>query len=200
MSAAPEVRLARPDEWRAVGEVLGRSFWDDPVWNWVCPDRRRRERHLGDGLAQVVRPLCAKGWVWTVDGVLGAAVWAPPGKWRQPPREVLGAVPPMARAIGLRHVRRAVRGLARMEHGHPPEEHWYLEILGVHPDHQGQGLGSALMRPVLDRCDAEGLPAYLESSSPRSALLYRRHGFTETEEFPLGPECPPTWRMWRDPR
>jgi hypothetical protein len=55
------------------------------------------------------------------------------------------------------------------------------------------------MRPVLDRCDAEKVPAYLEATSPRNRALYERHGFEVTEEFTLGPESPPLWRMWRPP-
>jgi len=192
-----QVRPARPDEWQAVGEVLARSFWDDPCWAWVCPDPARLRRHLGRALGRAVRPKIDRGWVWTADGVPGAAVWAAPGRWKQPVREGLPAMPAFVRAIGLRDVPKALRAFAAMEHGHPREEHWYLEILGVHPDQQGQGLGSALMQPVLDQCAAQGLPAYLESSTDRSALLYRRHGFEETERFPMGPGSPFQRRMWR---
>ena len=194
------VRLARPDEWRAVGEVLARSFWDDPCWAWVCPDPAKMRRHLGLAIGRTVRPKIAKGWVWTVDGVHGASVWAAPRRWKQPVGEALPAVPAFVRAIGLRDVPKALRGFAAMEQGHPVEEHWYLEILGVHPEQQGKGLGSALMQPVLERCEAEGLPAYLESSTDRSALLYRRHGFEEFERFPMGPGSPPQRRMWREAR
>ena len=138
--------------------------------------------------------------MWTVDGAHGASVWAAPGSWKQPIGEALPAVPAFVRAIGLRDVPKALRGFAAMEHGHPGEEHWYLEILGVHPDHQGKGLGSALMQPVLERCEAEGLPAYLESSTDRSAPLYRRLGFEEFDRFPMGPGSPPQRRMWREVR
>ncbi|MFM7063321.1 MAG: GNAT family N-acetyltransferase [Actinomycetes bacterium] len=195
--SSTRVRRARPDEWRAVGEVLARSFWDDPCWAWVCADPVRMRRHLGLALGRAVRPKIDHGWVWTVDGVPGAAVWAAPGRWRQPVREGLPSLPAFARAVGLRHVPRGLRAVQAMEHGHPREEHWYLEILGVHPDQQGRGLGSALMQPVLDQCRTEGLPAYLESSTDRSALLYRRHGFEELERFPMGPGSPLQRRMWR---
>jgi hypothetical protein len=61
-------------------------------------------------------------------------------------------------------------------------------------------LGSALLAPVLQRCDSDGLPAYLEASSPRNRALYERQGFAVTEEFALGRGAPPQWRMWREPR
>ena len=48
---------------------------------------------------------------------------------------------------------------------HPEEPHWYLPFVGTRPDRQSRGLGSAVMRPVLDACDVAGLPAYLEATS-----------------------------------
>jgi GNAT superfamily N-acetyltransferase len=64
---------------------------------------------------------------------------------------------------------------------------------------QGRGLGAALLAPVLERCDGERKPAFLEASSPRNRALYERHGFEVMEEFALGRDAPPQWRMWREP-
>jgi ribosomal protein S18 acetylase RimI-like enzyme len=47
---------------------------------------------------------------------------------------------------------------------HPREPHRYLCLLGTDPDKQGRGHGSAVLQPVLDRCEDDGLPANLESS------------------------------------
>ncbi len=60
---------------------------------------------------------------------------------------------------------------------HPHEPHWYLATLGTAVEQQGKGVGGALLRPVLEHCDAEGLPCYLESSKERNVPFYRRHGF-----------------------
>ena len=43
--------------------------------------------------------------------------------------------------------------------------------MGFEPEWQGRGLSTALLRPVLERCDDEKLPAYLEASSPRNRAL-----------------------------
>ena len=63
------------------------------------------------------------------------------------------------------------------------EPHYYFADIGVAPRVQGTGIGSALMRPTLERCDAQGLSAYLEASSERNAALYERLGFRLIREL-----------------
>ena len=72
-----------------------------------------------------------------------------------------------------------------------------VEQLGALPLHEVTG---ALLAAVLERCDRERMPAFLEASRARNRDLYERHGFTVTEEFRLGRGAPPQWRMWREPR
>lgn len=88
--------------------------------------------------------------------------------------------------------------LTILERRHPRQRHYYLPYIGVRPAAQGRGLGTGLLAPVLERCDRERLPAYLEASSPDNARLYRRLGFTTREIIrPLG--SPPIELMIRDP-
>ena len=58
-----------------------------------------------------------------------------------------------------------------------PFPHWYLQIIGVAPEHQGKGFSSQLMRPMLARFDREGLPCYLETQTEKNVAIYRRFGF-----------------------
>ncbi len=88
----------------------------------------------------------------------------------------------------------------RLERRHPSaSEHWYLHYLGVEPRRQGRGLGGDLLRPVLDLCDREGIPSYLESSTERNRVLYERNGYSLTGSFPMPAAGPKLHEMWRDP-
>ncbi len=77
--------------------------------------------------------------------------------------------------------------------------HAYLMFLGVSRAAQGHGVGSRLLKVGTDRCDAAGLPAYLETQTERAIALYRRHGFEVTSENRPRPDAPPLWSMWREP-
>lgn len=200
MSAAHSVRPAVGDEWRPLGHLLGAAFQDDPVWEWVTPDPTRRARHLGRAFAQLLKRRTRAGTVWTTSDLSGAAMWAEPGDWRETPVEMARILPPMAAAIGLRLARSRTAALSAMERHHPTDPHWYLAILGADPARRGQGIGGALMEPMVQRCDEQGMAAYLESSKEANLAFYHRHGFEVTGQIQLAPDCPPLWSMWRTPR
>ena len=177
--------------------VLARAFRDDPVMSWVFPREATRVAWNRSFFRFRLRWMLRQEEVWTTDDGAGAALWAAPERWRLTPRETLG----LARffpATG-RHTGRVLRGLSLIEARHPETPHWYLAVLGTDPSRQGEGIGSRLLAPVLDGCDADEVPAYLESSKERNIAFYARHGFRVTEEVQL-PGGPPVWLMWRDPR
>lgn len=193
------VRPAQLADVRAIRAMLARAFDDDPVSRYLFPSDRRRPGGLRRffGL-QMRRDLLAHGGVYTTDGCLGAALWAPPGK--PPPsrlRAFLTVVPVVPYVMGAT-LRRSLRFLAQVEAIHPHEPHWYLETLGTEPARQGHGIGSAVLQPVLRQADAAGVRAYLESSKWENVPFYRRHGFEVTQEVHLE-DGPSIWAMWRDP-
>ena len=197
---AESVRKARGDEGATVAAALARAFYDDPAAAWVIPDDARRHALLERAFALFYERIWrAQEASYTTAQGVGAAVWELPGQWKLGIGAQLRLFPRLARTYG-RHLPRLIQAITALERDHPEEPHYYLPFVGVVPEWQGRGLGAALLRPMLDRCDAEGLPAYLEASSPRNRGLYERHGFAVTEEFRLGKGSPPLWRMWRAPR
>jgi GNAT superfamily N-acetyltransferase len=183
----------------AVAATLAAAFLDDPVQRWLFPDARRRRARLRRFFALEARHVALPhGASWHVAGERGAALLLPPGHWRLPLRLQALHGPGYARAFGTA-LPRALGVLAAMERRHPREPHWYVAFVGVVPAAQRQGLGAALLRPLLERCDRERLPAYLEASSPGSARLYERLGFRGDEHItPFG--SPPIRLMTRAPQ
>ena len=201
MPTGSSVRKATLADAPRLAQALASAFEDDPVIAWIFPDEHRRRRVLPVFMEFRLRNLAfPHDEVWmTADGS-AAAVWLPPpGRWQLSRPQQLRLLPPLVRFLGLRTVS-VLGGLDRMEARHPHDPpHWYLFILGTEQAAQGRGLGSALLAQVLARVDADGMPAYLESSSERNLALYGRHGFEITDEVVIS-GGPRIWPMWREPR
>lgn len=188
------LREATTDDVHRLKATLSEAFHDDPIFGWLMPDEQHRLARLRRFFAIQLRHVALPhGFVWTSSDLAGAILTMPPGQWRTPPRTVLAH----AATFG-RYQLRAARLLVAIESRHPREPHYYIAEIGVHPEMQGKGLGSALMQPTLDRCDREGLPAYLEASSERSAALYERLGFRITRKLRVA-GSPPLRLMLRPP-
>ena len=190
------VREADPGELRPISATLADAFAADPILRWLIPSGRdaRARRLFALELEHYVFPA---GRVLTTDDVRGASLELPPGRWRMPSSMGLSDAIGWLRVFG-RQLARASRTQQQFERGHLQEPHYYIRYVGVAARSQGQGLGSALLRPTLDRCDRERLPAYLEASSEASATLYERLGFMHFGEQRL-PGGPPFWPMRRPP-
>ncbi|MGO9558699.1 MAG: GNAT family N-acetyltransferase [Acidimicrobiales bacterium] len=203
MSSGPTIPTVRPAtsaDGQALTGMLVRAFADDPVANFFFAGRRRREIGLHSFFTSQLRhQYMPHGHVYTTEDLSGVALWGPPGRKRSDVAELLQLLP-TAPFLLSPHTVGALQLMFRVEGLHPTEPHWYLFTLGTAPERQGQGVGSALLRSMLEHIDEVGEPAYLESSKERNVPLYARFGFEVIDELPSKSGSPPIWRMWRDPR
>lgn len=196
----PEVRTAATADIPDVGAALAAAFDDDPVWGFLAPDASHwAERAAAWFRAEAKLKLAGHGEVLVDDQVRGAALWAPPKTWKATLGETAKVAPASLRLFRGRTIR-ALQTQTALERIHPREPHWYLAFLGTDPRHQGHGIGSALITSVTDRCDAEGMPAYLESSKESNIAFYARHGFVATDPIALPGGGPTMYPMWREPK
>ena len=173
--------------------ILTRAFAQDPPCRWLFPEDARYRNafpSLALGLGGA-----AFGDRTLVVHEHGAALWLAPGA--APDEEAIVALVETRVPESLREAAFAV--FSEMDVHHPSEPHWYLPIIGVTPERQGGGIGATLLAPVLERCDATGLPAYLEATTERSRRLYERLGFEARGEIRVA-DCPPIVPMLREPR
>jgi ribosomal protein S18 acetylase RimI-like enzyme len=199
-SSESPVRVATTGDIEAIASSLARAFEDDPVWVHLLADPASRLKRLRRYFVTAMRlQHIGHSSSYTDPACAGASLWDPPGHWRMTPSQYLRGTPGFFRTFGSGTVN-ATRTLSAVEKQHPKDPpHYYLAILGTDPDHQGKGIGSSLLRPVLDICDRDGVGAYLESSKESNIAFYARHGFEVTGEVRL-PGGPLVWPMWRDPR
>ena len=175
--------------------VMILAFAADPVARWMYRDPQRYLAYFGRFIRAFAGKAFSTGTAWCIEGNLGAALWLAPDV--KPAEDAIAgildeSVPPSVMADV-----NAMFG--EMAACHPRDAHWYLPTIGTEPDLHGRGIGSALMREALSRCDEQHMPAYLESSNPANAAFYQRLGFEALGVIRAG-DSPPMVPMLRPAR
>lgn len=192
-----DLRAITPGDVGRAAEVLAEAFVDDPFSVWLFPANGLRERLVRSWTMQLRVVYMPKGHAYTTPGGEGVALWTPPpGLVRSSVREQLRLLFPYIRILGPRRLPAAAASFGVIERAHPPEPHWYLSAIGVAPPLQRRGFGGALLRPMLERADAEGTLSYLETFRPENVPYYERFGFRVVGESDI-PGGPHMWSMSR---
>jgi GNAT superfamily N-acetyltransferase len=206
------IRRARAEDRDAVAKVLDEAFQQDPVSSWVFPDPEDRRRTHGRLMGAFLDSALAEGYVDMAEDGTAVALWlsvpahedgdaGAPGDTAHGDGGEGGDGPAEFREL-VDPANERVEQIARLlDASHPKgAAHEYLMLIAVSEEVRSQGMGTALIGPVLERCDREGVAAYLEASSMRSRALYERLGFVFTGRTVDLPDGPHMWPMWREPR
>lgn len=138
------------------------------------------------------------------DDIEGAALWLPSERTeRSFVDEIRYGGIAMLKHQGLPSILRQMRASKQMSTKHHELlsiPHYYLSILGLRPQAQGQGLATQLITPMLERADSEGKPCYLDTHNEVNLNLYRRYGFEVADQDLMKYSEVKHWMMIRTPR
>lgn len=186
------VALSNADE--AIGTIV-LAFNADPAARWLYPDPHQYCINFPRFVRAFGGKAFAAGSAYCVEGNRGAALWFPPDVHAE--EQELTSL--LEATVWRKDQDDVFAVLRQMGDYHPSEPHWYLPLIGVDPNQQGKGYGSALITHALLQCDRDHKPAYLESSSPKNIPLYERHGFELLGTIQVG-SSPPIFPMLRRPQ
>jgi GNAT superfamily N-acetyltransferase len=189
------IRSATPDEMpRAVSTIVA-AFLTDPPARFAWPSPHDYLLAMPVATSRFSGSCFERGTAYVTEDYCGVALWLPPGV--RPDGEAVEKV--FRETAEREHLEDLLATFGKMDESHPREPHWYLPQIGVEPNAQGRGLGAALMRHALARCDEDEVLAYLEASKPENVPFYERHGFEVTGTIQVG-AAPPVVPMVRRPR
>lgn len=182
-------------------QTLASAFMADPMSSFLFGDDPRRHQKLRWIFRTELRYASRRGVIDTAESSAAVAVWMPPerapgtvldllltGALKAP--TVLGWAAAW-RLFELLHAIHRLRSHAFADAG----AHWHLLTLAVHPDFQGNGLGSQLLRAGRQRTRVEGLPCYLETTNPANVRFYEGRGFRQTGRYQLSKNRLTLWGM-----
>jgi GNAT superfamily N-acetyltransferase len=184
MTRTSQIVLIAQEQILAAGAMLARAFLHDPLCVYTQPDLEARISQFAWFFAQLVGQGARQDGVYTYtlngqpDGI---AVWTPPHVGEPMAEGAVGSeMDQMEQRFGPQAYHRFTNTYRHFEHVHHQRmagPHWYLALLGVSPRCQGQGIGRALLTPVLQRADRDRLPCYLETFVSDNVPFYEHRGF-----------------------
>ena len=188
---------ATEDQLAGIGDMLGRAFFADPLYTYIYPDGDERRNRLSYDFAFLTRYGHRFGIVIVTPERTGCAIWLPPGETAFLPERAAQvsipfATPPLSDGAQARWDT-FIGTIEPMHHQLMPDPHWYLVVVGVEPAHQGQGIGSAVLAPIVAQANHVHQPCYLETLQAKNLSFYKKHGFAVVNEVDL-PEAGP--RIW----
>jgi GNAT superfamily N-acetyltransferase len=181
LTATTVTETSSADLERAVA-VIALAFTADPVFRWIFPDPGRYLRYFPAFLRVLASTAVRHGTAFQAGDCVAAALWLPPNV--VPERAALSAI--MQEGVTADRHAESIAFAERMGSHRPSEPHWWLPFIGVDPLHRHKGLGSALLRHALVRCDGDHMPAHLETGNPANLPLYERYGFKSLGSFRVG--------------
>jgi len=195
------IRTATVDDRDDAVVSLTSAFAFDPLMGWMTRSDPLDPNRLRLFFGAIVDAEFQRGveTTYVAGSGSGAAIWRDFGD-KGPARTALLKSAPTFIRVFRSGLGRAMRAVSAIESIHPEEPHMYLYFLGAHQNERGKGLGAALLAPMLERCDKEGIPAYLENSNPPNEAFYSRLGFVQRGTINLPKGAPPLTPMWREPR
>lgn len=174
------MKKAKTTDKNDVVKILSNSFADNRSVNWVI----KKKKNI-DKLMSYCFDVCTDS-----DGTFisedrkGALLFDLPNsqkhnKFMELINEAFFAIT----VVGLHRVLKVLKREAYVKKMHPKGEFIYLWFVGVLQDRQQTGVGSKLVKSLIEIAKKEGLPIYLETSNPDNLPFYKKHGFEMFHEW-----------------
>ncbi|HEX7555612.1 MAG TPA: GNAT family N-acetyltransferase [Leptolinea sp.] len=199
-----EIIKLDPHQKKKASEVVAASFYDYPMFTFYFPDPRRRARYLPWYLENVLNCALRYGEVFTNPEISGVIFTLPPGHTKISDWEYIQngfLLTPFL--LGFHNYQQSMDceyfvgdTQIKLLKDRP---RYYLWGLAIDPNHKRQGIGTALLQPVLAKADAEKMPVYLETHDEKNVLYYQKHGFDLILTTRIPKHELPIWCMLREP-
>lgn len=199
LPAMTVIRRGDAQDVARAARTLALAFEHGPWTEWTVSSHHRLvrlEALFRHTLREIALP---DGELWIADDGGAAAAWVRPG-YEGVSEEVAERLAPEIQALQGDRREAAEAADLLLATRRPVADYWYLASVGTRPERRREGLGRRVLAPVLERCDAEGQPAYLETSTESNLRFYDALGFRVLDRFEIPGGGPTVWQLWRDPR
>jgi GNAT superfamily N-acetyltransferase len=192
-------KATRTDKSKII-HILTQSFDKELLTNWVVKQDKRCRQRMHALMDYAFEKAFPMNEIYLSQEEAGVAIWNYPNEKRTTLQSAWRDITFAFTVCSPERVLQIAKMESYIQGMHPKDKFLHLWFLGVLPSHQGKGISSSLMNPILSQCDYEKLPVYLETSNTKNVAIYATKGFKVFHEWDILGTGPTVWFMYREPQ
>lgn len=162
---------------KLIVNILSEAFDLNRSVNYVVRQGKNRKKRIRKLVEYSLKVCTAFGEVWLSDDKKACALVLFPDKKKTNWRTMIWDIELALSVIGLSRVVTIMKRETLIKKNHPKEPFCYLWFIGVDPEDQGNGIGSKMLKSLIERFDQADRPIYLETSVETNLSWYKKVGF-----------------------
>lgn len=171
---------------KQVVNILTNSFADNKSVNYIIKQDKRKLQRL-KALMEYSFDICYRhGDIFLSDNRQGCALILIPERRQTTLQSILLDIKLVITTIGFGNISKAIKRESRIKAIHPKGSIYYLWFIGVNTDVRNKGIGSSLLREVIQEGQNKGRTICLETSTLKNIPWYEKHGFNIYKELDFG--------------
>jgi ribosomal protein S18 acetylase RimI-like enzyme len=171
---------------KCVVDILVNSFYDNNSVNYIIKQDKKRGVRIKN-LMDYSFDLCFYfGEVYLSDDRRACALILFPDKKKNKLKSILLDLKFIISCLDISHLKKAVVRESKIKKLQPTGLKYYLWFIGTEPQYQGKGIGSQLLKDIIEAGANGERPIYLETSRIDNVQWYQKFGFKLYNELDLG--------------
>jgi len=159
-----------------ISSILVASFYDNKSVNAVVKQDAKKEQRLKLLIEYSIFMGENFGRLYLTDDNKACAILLDPLKKKITLKAILWDIKLAFKVVGIFNVLSVLRREQVLKSHYPKHNYIHLWFIGVDVKHQGQGLGSKMLKQII--ADYADKDIFLETSTERNFSFYEKYGFT----------------------
>jgi Acetyltransferase (GNAT) family len=179
------IKATNKDRDRVI-DILAESFDDNQSVNYIVKQDKKRNQRIRN-LMEYSFDICyLYGEVFLTNDKSGCALILFPDEKKNNLKSILLDIKLIVSCIGISNIKKAMKRESKIKELQPKKLMYYLWFIGVDSYKQNKGIGTALLKEVVEEAHSRKRPVYLETSTLKNIPWYGKFGFKIYNELNLG--------------
>lgn len=179
------MKKARYTDKNLVVDILTKSFNTNQSVNYIVKQDKKRIKRVSALMDYSFEMCYMFGDVFLSNDEKACALILYPDKKRTTLQSILLDAKLIVACVGIKNIKRTLDRESKIKKIQAKDEMYYLWFIGVDPEYQNSGIGTALLKEVINDSQLQKRPIYLETSTLKNLPWYINQDFKVYHELDL---------------